>query len=242
MSGSGRHKPAGAGTHGAGTHDAGTSLAELLVAAGLLGVVLVLVGSTVVSGLRSTAVARSKGSDAANGRVALDAITRTLRTAVDPDGDGSALRFERAEADAVTIYADLYNLADPTAAPVLSVPQKVAYEVAGGSLVETITPGLRQGSTGPVTWDPATARRRVLATGLVPASGRPAVFGYLDLQPTSTPPLVTLPGVGTPAGLSEDSRLDISLVDITLTLQEQSRVSRTPVTLLGRVGVFGARL
>lgn len=65
--------------------DAGTTLAELLVVLGLVGLVGTLVMSVSVQTARVLVRADDRGSDTQQVRVALEAVTRTLRGAVDPD-------------------------------------------------------------------------------------------------------------------------------------------------------------
>lgn len=65
--------------------DAGTTLAELLVVLGLMGLVGTLVMSVSVQTARVLTGAADRGGDTQQVRVALEAVTRSLRSAVDPD-------------------------------------------------------------------------------------------------------------------------------------------------------------
>ena len=65
--------------------DRGTSLAELLVVMGLVGLIGTLVMSVSVQTAKVLTRSGDRGGDTQQVRVALEAITRTLRGAVDPD-------------------------------------------------------------------------------------------------------------------------------------------------------------
>lgn len=165
--------------------DRGTTLVEMLVAAGLISVVLAIAATALVSGQRSAAqtVARVQTTDAV--RVALDEMTRTLRTAVRsgagavPDAPAPAYlptsALQSAGPSEITFFANDRPVS-PGAATI--GPTQVTYSVIGGALRET---RVRAGA-----WDPATKRYgypgpatvRTLATGLS-AVQPTAVFRYL---------------------------------------------------------------
>ncbi len=71
-----RHRPRG---------DSGTTLAELLVVMGLMGLIGTLVMSVSVQTAKVLTRSADRGGDTQQVRVALEAVTRTLRGAVDPD-------------------------------------------------------------------------------------------------------------------------------------------------------------
>ena len=70
--------------------DRGTSLVEVLVVMGLMGLIGTLVMTLSISTAKALRGADERGADTQQVRVALEAVTRALRSAVDPDGAAPA--------------------------------------------------------------------------------------------------------------------------------------------------------
>ena len=73
--------------------DRGASLAELLVVMALMGLIGTMVMSVSVQVAKALRGAAERSDDSQDARVALEAMTRALRSAVDPDEDGPLTAF-----------------------------------------------------------------------------------------------------------------------------------------------------
>jgi prepilin-type N-terminal cleavage/methylation domain-containing protein len=102
---------------------AGLSLIELLVAMSVAGILLAGVGVVFVGILRGVTTTNVKTATGADVRIAIEAMTRTLRVADVPYGEGSA--FVSASTNAVTFYALLNRTG--TASTTEPVPTLVRY-------------------------------------------------------------------------------------------------------------------
>lgn len=234
--------------------DRGTTVAEMLVAVGLITAVLAIAATALVSGQRSAAqtVARVETTDAV--RVALDEMTRTLRTAVRSGAGLTATSPAYLPTSALQLagpaQVSFFAHDRPVAPGAATIgPTRVTYSITAGALQET---RLRAG-----TWDPATKRYaypgpatvRTLARGLS-AVQPTAVFRYLARvdaacvaagtcgtvpavpAPAPTPQTTFLVPAGSPAVLSS---ADLALVRaISISLKVDTPRSRTGASAVVR--------
>ncbi len=118
----------------------GYTLVELVVVIFVLGIVLAGVQTTLIFTQRTVGQNAIRLDQAAQAKVAMDSMSRILRTAVLPSqlnatgSTGSAAAFIQGTATSVQFYANLNNDANTVG------PSRVTYNVASGVLSETIQP------------------------------------------------------------------------------------------------------
>lgn len=168
----------GARVRRAARGDQGFSLPELMVTIGVLSIVMTAVGTVFIGSMKSVRVVRERATTAADARIALEALTRTLRVAVRPDGEAAALTL--ATGGGVTFYTSI-NRTNGTADP---LPSKVEYSWDGSCLNEAVTPArtlTAPAATGPFyAWDTGRTSRCLLRTTVAPA------FAYFTTAAIST--------------------------------------------------------
>jgi prepilin-type N-terminal cleavage/methylation domain-containing protein len=204
----------------------GFTLAEMVVAISILGVVLAMVMTMTISAQRSLGGNIARLDQVQQGRLAIESMTKTLRTAVRPTQlnatctgcDQSA--FLQGDGRRVQFYANINNPSN------IIGPSRVAYTVnASGNLIETIQPPnahaandynyqyCTPGPTCPIT-------TRTIARG-VPASA--TLFTYYDSQGV---PFSSLP-------LSTTDLPRVDSMDVQVVVQRSSQVA--PATFIQRV-------
>lgn len=205
----------------------GFTLVELLATLTLLAVVMGGVTAAVVSTTRAVGTANHTMTDIAATRVALDRITRLVRSAVDADGSEISGRaaLDVARAGEVVFYS-LDGVGTSGA------PNRVRLVVQGDSLIEEITPAT--GSGPPYTYSAANRRTRTLARGLQ-SSDLFTFWTYRDPSHPCGEELV--PGSG---GLSEAQRKAVDTIDVTLRIRGESGYSNEASTLVGRARLANA--
>jgi prepilin-type N-terminal cleavage/methylation domain-containing protein len=201
--------------------DQGFTMMEMVVTVLLFGM-LSSVMTVFVSGvLRTTRHTNSQQYDLLNARNAMDAMTRTLRSAVDVNTSPVTPAFVSATPTSVSFYAA--NGTD-NGALTNTGPTLVTYSIntTNNTLVEQSTPATTNavGSATPYSWNSANMRTRVIASGVVnpqPArsdvtgpqtSGGP-VFIYFDYSGAAVP--VDGSGAVTTAGLPLIQQVEIWL-------------------------------
>ncbi len=164
--------------------DAGISLIEVLVGVVMMSVVGGLLTTLVIDMLKTSAGTSSRLTNVDSARVALDSLTRGLRTAVRPEQINATCAancdsaFRSAGSNAVTFYAN---------SGVAGQAQLTTYRVeadpdhAGtGRLVEEIFPSAAPGGS-PSTTCSTGCKKRVVARGLVwPLAAADPVFDFAD--------------------------------------------------------------
>jgi Tfp pilus assembly protein PilW len=201
--------------------DTGMSVVELVVAMMCASIVLAGVAGVFVGVMRVTRVVAVKTAATSDGRVAMEAMTRSLRVTSRPDGITAA--FTQATPTSVSFYSSLNR--GTTGEP----PQTfVEYSWDGACLNESQTTSqavTSPPSTGPFyTW-PAANRR---TTCLVRTTTAPAFSYYDDPLITSGGTTVTpMPDTSTAA-----LRKAIRSVQVTLTVQDAANtaIAGTPLT------------
>ena len=159
--------------------DAGVSLAELLVAMMVFGIVITVVSTTFVSLAKATSQARSIDLNTRVASTGLADLTRTIRAArtIPAPGGTEAPSFSVASTEALTLTSAV-NTADS----VSTVPRKVSFTVRPDrSLVETTVVGTASGSD---SWEFTRAATTRVVGGSVlttAVSGTP-LFSYVDFS------------------------------------------------------------
>jgi type II secretory pathway pseudopilin PulG len=215
--------------------DRGASVVELLVVLVLTAVLGTLVAATFVRGLDTTRNATARNIDAARAKVALEEMSKQLRTAVDPDGpDGTLHAIETGTATDVTFYSAVGTLSETPTAD--SLPRKVRYWVDTNTaqLREEVVDGVRVGAAP--SW-PGPARVRTLARDLVLPQPR-AVFSYFGEDRNAVPDREgsrkALIAVGV-TGLTETARKATDTVEMSLAVRSSPVKRARPTSVISRV-------
>lgn len=152
------------------THaDAGFGLPELLVSMAVFSVVLVAVSAVFASVLDTSRIASAKTMTTADARIAMEAITRSLRVAVVPPGEVSAITV--AEPNRIEFFSSLARGAGQNS----TYPTRVtySYSAATGCVNETQTNATGPVS-GPFTWTGVPRTKCLIRTSA------PPVFTYFE--------------------------------------------------------------
>ncbi|MEJ2579246.1 MAG: prepilin-type N-terminal cleavage/methylation domain-containing protein [Kineosporiaceae bacterium] len=209
--------------------DHGMSLVELAVAMAISTIVLAALGAVFVSTISVVRTTGSQTSTSADARIGMEAMTRSLRVAIRPDGLATALAV--ADSSAVSVYS-LLNRTGATA-PATLAPTLVEYTYDGTCVWEAQTPARTLSSPasgGPYyAWDTGRTEKCLLRTTVAPH------FAYyttpvLSTGGTDVAPL-TVPG----GGLDEASRATVVSVQITLVVRDAANPDLPGVTDLSRV-------
>lgn len=202
----------------------------MTVTASLLAIVVAIVAGAMVTATHLLGENRLRLEEIGENRVAIEAMTKTLRTAVEPRLLGSnsdAAAFIQGDGQKVIFYAALTSLAEPTGTGSNQYgPVRMTYSVTGGDLVETYQlPDLHAATNHDYTYCAAgttgcTIRSRIIARHIAATS----VFTYYgESQDKLSVPLST------------DNLEAVDSIDIVLTSQagtdEQSTVA-TRVSLV----------
>ncbi|KQR53789.1 hypothetical protein ASF88_02755 [Leifsonia sp. Leaf336] len=167
--------------------DAGITLAEVLVAMMIFGIMLTIVGAVFVSTNRNFAISRSLDTNTKSASNGMNEVSRVLRAATENPVRGQALNdpaFQSIGPETLTVYAYV-NLSSSAEQPI-----QVRFSVdASRNLVEEVWPGTAQTGgywTFPNPTSVAATTKRILASSIIPSSGSVApLFSYLGV--TNTP-------------------------------------------------------
>jgi hypothetical protein len=179
----------------------------------ILGILVAATAALYVGSLRTTTGTQSRLEEITDGRIAMSAMTRSLRTAILPSqlydsGSDETAAFIEATPFSMRFYANINN-PDNTIGP-----SRVAYFVTPqGDLIETIQqPNQPVIANQFVYCDPAVAgcsvARHVLARGLDPTA---PIFAYYD-------------ALGTPitgSSLTQQQMEDIDSLDLAVTVEQR---------------------
>jgi len=206
---------------GARRQDVGLSLAELLVAIMVFGIIVTIVTTTFISLTKATAQARGVDTNtrvASNGMNELARVVRAARTIPTPGGT-EATSFSLATTESMTLTTAVNGSDSLT-----TVPRKVTFSIASDrSLVETTVVGTALKTD---FWQfVSTPSRRTLGGAVVtaPGSGTP-LFTYYDFSGA-----VLTPDAG--GALSSTQLPSIASVQISLTIDRTATRSSQAVTL-----------
>jgi len=219
--------------------DSGLTLVELLVVMIVMTVIVGAVAAIFTATLRTTSATSTKLDEGNEGRVALEAVSRALRTVVVPVqlSEGCATctdAFISGSPFSVAFYADLDNDDNKIG------PSRVTIGAsAGGTLTEVIQPpDPASVSSGNFTWsgqnDPSCVplasgclkRQLLLADGVQQGASAPLFTYYPENSGT--------PLVGT---LTSDQMKDVDSIDLILTIALPNRGAVVPTTYVNRVAL-----
>ena len=178
--------------------DRGMTLVELMVTITLTSSVVAMVAGGLVAATKLMGSNSLRLHEVGENQVAIEAMTKTMRTAVEPRLLGAAsdaAAFIQGDAQRVAFYAALSSLVEPTSGGMTSYgPVRVTYSLTGGELVETYQlPDEHLPSDHDYTYCTAGStgceiRSRVLAENLVDA---PVFTFYGESGNTLAVPLST---------------------------------------------------
>jgi prepilin-type N-terminal cleavage/methylation domain-containing protein len=193
------------------TDDRGMTLVELLVSMGVFTVLGLAVMATTITTMRTTRNTSARNDDLNKVQVAMDAMTKYIRTAAQPPVP-SGVAASTAMISAGPTDIQFYGYDKPGAAPSL-----IRYYVDGTNrLIEERTPTSQ--CTAPYTWAAANKQTRVLATNL--STGQ-TIFVYHTVPVSAPVPMPTgspLPTSGSPAVVAAADLVNIDSVAITLSV------------------------
>jgi Tfp pilus assembly protein PilW len=220
--------------------DDGMTLVELSVSCLVLAIVMTSVGVLVFGANRLNSGNSARLEQVSQGRIALDAMTRTLRTAVLPSQLGAVCASGAAADDpscataafvlgtstSVQFYANIDNENN------LIGPSKVTYTISNGTLVETVQ---RPNPHAPTVFtysyctpSPTCAvRTRTLARGVETTA---PVFTYYDATPTKI----------TTATLTAADLAKVDSIEVGVTVKKAGKVKVRPTTFVQRVALPNA--
>ena len=199
-----------------GAGDRGVSLVELVVAMAVGSILLTAVATVFIGTLRAVRMTTVKTSTAADTRLGVEAMTRTLRVAVQPAGTAAAI--VSASPTSVTFYT-LINRTGVTAQP---APTFVEYGWNGTCVTEAQTPArtvTNPPAAGPFyAWDTGRTSKCLFRTSVAPQ------FTYYGDGSTTTA-----------LTLGTDPLSAIQSIQVVLSARDSSNSDVAPVTSTVRV-------
>ena len=124
-----------------GQHEGGMTLIEVIVTMGLTVTVFAVVATGMTTATRLMGSNSLRLQEVSANKVAIEAMTKTVRTAVEPRLLGStsdAAAFIQGDGKTVSFYAALSTLIEPTGSSMTRYgPVRVSYALSGTNLVET---------------------------------------------------------------------------------------------------------
>ncbi|MGN6128111.1 MAG: PulJ/GspJ family protein [Leifsonia sp.] len=211
----------------------GISLAELIVAVGLLGLFATMVASLYTSSLHAMSVGRDVHANTGQASNAINEITRDIRAGTDNPVQGQSLNnpaFEVAKSDTIRLYAYI-NLNGSSELPVM-----IELSVVNGNLIEKRW-AATQNAAGywlfPSATTPPTSTRTI-ASYVVPnvAAGGTQLFTFLQTNNT------VIPIPTGPNGITDATALrSIAAVQISLTVRSSATDASQQVTVQNTVGI-----
>jgi prepilin-type N-terminal cleavage/methylation domain-containing protein len=220
----------------AGDREAGFTLTEMLVSAIIIAMISAMVSVVVVTTVRQTQVTATRNTQGNQARVAMEAISKALRTTVVPIevSDNCALctnAFIQGTASSLSFYADINNPGG------IIGPSEVAFTVsASGVLTETIQPpNANTVVSGNFAW-----------TGQNDPTCTPGAVGclkkvtFLASGVKTTTPLFTYYPYGTTTPettIAAADLSDIDSIDVQITVQLPNRPVVVPTVLVERIAL-----
>jgi Tfp pilus assembly protein PilW len=204
--------------------DSGYTLAELIVAMGMASILLVAIGTifnATTSGVRTL---NTQVSTVADGRIAMEAMIRSMRVAAIPPGTvNETIAVKTATRNSVSFFALLNRTG--SAATTTPNPTLVSYSWSSATncINESRTPQ-RTAANGDVIWDQNTTTTCLARTTQAP------VFAYYINGSTSTP--ITIPSSGS---LTATNRTTVRSIQMSLTIKDPRNPSVKPIQLTDRV-------
>jgi len=218
------------------------TMVEILVVMVIFSLITAMVTNWVMVAFRQTAATRIRISDIDQARIGMDALTKTLRTAVEPSqlqgvcasctGPAStSTALTTATATSVQLFANFGASQGPNL-----VTFTVANAPSRGMATLTETSQAPDAGSAPnYTYTPCTVgasgcaiTQRVLVSGMVwPLPG--AAFGYYD-----TSGAALLPGS---SGLSAQQLISVTTIDVTLPVRTPNSLGAGTTTVTSRVSL-----
>lgn len=174
--------------------DAGFTIVEMLVVTLIGGIVLMSLFSLVDASDRATTRVQQRVDSSQRGRLAMEQITQSLRSQVcikddpvlSPVAAGTT-------ATSMSFYAAFPRKVVGQAKPTDFMPEKhtITYDAATKRIREDITPGA--GTYPDITFAATPARRRILATDVVPATTGAPIFTFFGLEDDGAVSTVPMP-------------------------------------------------
>jgi prepilin-type N-terminal cleavage/methylation domain-containing protein len=209
--------------------DAGMSLVELTVAMSIVGVLILAVGAVTISSFKAMRIATVKIAAGADARVAMETMSRTLRVAVVPAGEPSAITV--GSYDSISFYA----LLSRTASVATPLPTLVEYyrDLPSNCLMEAQTPARMLAAPGPTgslyAWDTGRVTHCVAHTAQIPTAASPW-FSYYTSGQLLTGGVATVPLTVPTGGLLLADRQSVRSVEATLTVTDPANPTVTGVS------------
>lgn len=195
----------------AGAKDDGYSLVELLVVMVMFSIIMVVVMTAVIASLRTYRGTSARAIDQNSEQVALDAMSKALRTAApQPVASGTAGN-AILTAGPTDLKFYTYDVAGMG-------PSLVEFQVSGTNLTESVSHATN--CTPPFTYGPTVTR--TVATGLTAGQ---TVFTYATAATSGAPSGTTLTPTGSPALLSAANLANVELVTLNLSVASNSNAA-----------------
>ena len=194
--------------------DAGMSIAELAVTMMVTGILLAAVATVTIGMLKAVRVVNVKAATAADARIGMEAMSRTLRAASIPTGATSSVTV--ATSNQVTFYSMINRTTALTVSGTV-IPTLIEYYYSGNCLMEAQTPARVSGAS--YAWDTGRVAKCLLRTTAAPT------FSYYTSGSATTP--LTVPT----GGLTASDRQSVQSVEVALTATDanNSTVAGLPV-------------
>jgi Tfp pilus assembly protein PilV len=217
--------------------DDGLTLVEVLVTLALTTLVGALTFQLLILGIRSTGSTSVRQDNAGRARVAIEAMSKNLRTAIAPSqfkdmtctaGCTATTALTAAGPSSVTFYANINGVASP--------PSRITYAVTGTTLVETVQAPVVASATQYSYCTPGAGcavRTRTLARRVVAPTAAAPLFAYYG--DGASPPMLTFSAPPTAAELAL-----VDAVDIVLKVATSSKWGTPPTTVTMRVALPNA--
>lgn len=201
--------------------DEGVGLPELLVSMAMFGIVVAALGAVFVGLLDTTRIASTRTATTADARIAMEAMTRSLRVAIVPPGEEAAITVS--EPNRVQFYSSLARGPGQDSAR----PTRVTYVYDAGSGCVNETQVLADGPVaGPFTWPGGGTTKCLIRTS------SPPVFTYYtagtieQLDGTVVAPIVPT---------TPDQRATVVSVEAALDVQDPDQADINGVIARDRV-------
>jgi hypothetical protein len=194
----------------------------MAVAMFVASVLLAGVGTVFVGTLRSVSTLTVKTSAAADTRIAMEALERSLRVAVQPSGEPAAL--VSASTTAVSFYAMIGATSDTVSKTLKPSLVEYAYDSTAKCLTQAVTP---PSSGSPTTWTTGRTSRCLVRTTSGSLSFAYYTTGQLTAGGTAVPTIAPVSGAITTADLPLVQSVEVAL---TVTDPAHPTVSGVPAT------------
>lgn len=216
------------------------TLLELSVGMMLFSVIAAVVGAVTVASLSAARTAATRTSMAADARIAMEGVSRTLRVAVVPERVNTALTV--AQPDAMTFYALLNRsgTSDP-------LPTMVEYyrDATKNCLMQALTPARLLSPTSDTdplyAWDTGRRTKCLVRTTQVPSVSSPWFSYYTNAALTSGGSTVA-PLAASASNLSLADRQDVVSVEFRLMVTDPANPTVKGVFDLVRVTLSNVSL